>query len=48
LITISRPGALFKTAAALDEARQEIVEWMSDEISPDLGVHSGPGIAGVC
>jgi DegV family protein with EDD domain len=32
----------------LVEARLEIVEWMFAELSPALGVHSGPGTAGVC
>jgi hypothetical protein len=25
-----------------------VVEWMIAELSPALGVHSGPGTAGVC
>lgn len=44
-------------AAALEEAqklreliesRLQVVEWMFAELSPALGVHSGPGTAGVC
>jgi DegV family protein with EDD domain len=33
---------------ALVEARLEVVEWMFAELSPALGVHTGPGTAGVC
>ena len=32
----------------LVEARLQVVEWMFAELSPALGVHSGPGTAGVC
>lgn len=32
----------------LIEARLQVVEWMFAELSPALGVHSGPGTAGVC
>jgi DegV family protein with EDD domain len=32
----------------LIEARLLVVEWMFAELSPALGVHSGPGTAGVC
>jgi DegV family protein with EDD domain len=32
----------------LIEARVQAVEWMFAELSPALGVHSGPGTAGVC
>jgi DegV family protein with EDD domain len=44
-------------AAALDEVQKlkemveqriEVVEWMFAELSPALGVHTGPGTAGVC
>lgn len=44
-------------AAALDEVqkirelveqRMQVVEWMFAELSPALGVHSGPGTVGVC
>jgi fatty acid-binding protein DegV len=44
-------------AAALEEAykikemveeRIEVVEWMICELSPALGVHTGPGTAGLC
>jgi DegV family protein with EDD domain len=44
-------------AAALEEAqrikdilevRLEVVEWLFAELSPALGVHTGPGTAGVC
>jgi len=30
------------------EARLSVVEWMFAELSPALGVHTGPGTAGVC
>ena len=32
----------------LIEARLQVVEWMYSELSPALGVHSGPGTVGVC
>jgi len=32
----------------LVEARLQVVEWMFAELSPALGVHTGPGTAGVC
>jgi DegV family protein with EDD domain len=32
----------------LIEARLQVVEWMFSELSPALGVHSGPGTVGVC
>ncbi len=45
-------------AAALDEAQKlremvegrglQVVEWMVAELSPALGVHSGPGTVGMC
>lgn len=32
----------------LIEARLEVVEWFFAELSPALGVHTGPGTAGIC
>jgi DegV family protein with EDD domain len=32
----------------LIEARLAVAEWMFAELSPALGVHTGPGTAGVC
>jgi fatty acid-binding protein DegV len=37
-----------KKLKAIIEARLECVETMITELSPALGVHTGPGTAGIC